>query len=122
MDNAEDNREEFVRISGTQDCQHPNLSYVGGDKGGNEYFRCGDCGGVIIREGSVSHHELKDRIEAEKQEEGPKSFSDLLKPRDKHPSPSVSSKPNNSRSSLSDTLREKIAEYLPFYDAEERKS
>ena len=35
---------------GRGDCEHGSLSEMAGDAGANRYFRCRDCGGVLVQE------------------------------------------------------------------------
>ena len=53
------------RISGSGDCDHESLFHVGSDSGDNDYFRCDDCGAVIIEE---SKSEPEDKMEPEPDE------------------------------------------------------
>lgn len=56
----------FYRISGNENCQHGSLSYLGADGGNNEYFRCRECGAVIIKEGESDYR--KERREMGREE------------------------------------------------------
>lgn len=120
MDTSEDARDDLVRVGGTRDCQHPDLSFVGGDKGGNEYYRCRACEGVVIRKGSVSPRELQEGIEAETRDPEPHAFSDLLDTGAERPSPSMASETNPPGVSFTGALRERLVERLPSFGDEER--
>lgn len=39
------------------DCEHDSRQHLGGDAGGNVYYRCHECNAVLIQEGSVSWRE-----------------------------------------------------------------
>lgn len=53
----------FYRISGSENCWHGSLSYLGADGGNNEYFRCRECGAVIIREGESDYWKGRKEME-----------------------------------------------------------
>lgn len=60
------------RAAGTEDrdCGHDNREHLGGDAGGNVYYRCHQCGTVLIQEGSVSWEEHREvQKEALKEDE-----------------------------------------------------
>ena len=49
----ESQRSRFA-VSGDGDCDHPDARELGADGGTNRYYRCPDCGGVLVEEGPLS--------------------------------------------------------------------
>lgn len=37
----------YYLVSGNKDCTHQ-ISFLGADGGGNEYYMCQECGGLVI--------------------------------------------------------------------------
>ncbi len=58
----------FYSVAGDKDCEHDSLKYLGADVGNNEFFRCRNCKGIIIKKGKVDK-------EAEREKTKPKDKS-----------------------------------------------
>lgn len=62
------------------ECSHDSRRHLGGDAGGNVYFRCEECESVLIQEGTVSwqeHRETREEALAER-EQGDNPLRGLL--------------------------------------------
>lgn len=61
-------------------CGHGNRQHLGGDAGGNVYFRCQECGAVLIQEGSVSwkEHREEQQEALQEREQGDNPLRGLL--------------------------------------------
>nr|AGF93426.1 hypothetical protein FLSS-25_0027 [uncultured organism] len=53
----------FFRVAGDKDCEHDSLEYLGSDAGNNEFFRCKECGGIIIKKGKIDKEAERKKTE-----------------------------------------------------------
>lgn len=107
-----DVHEDLVRVSGTGECRHPDLSHLGADSGGNDYYRCRECDAAFIRTGTVDPAERRTAVDAAGRTTGPNPFADLVAPAEDRSVPPAADLPSRETPSSPTALAPSVAATL----------
>lgn len=55
-------------VPGDADCEHPSSTYLGGDTGNNDYYRCQSCEAVLVETGQRDIDRERAELEARERE------------------------------------------------------